>query len=1354
MRVGAAALCLAIASLAQDPTTPFVPDPHTLLLYHLDEAQGDEIRDASGHGQHGLRQGAGWSPKGRFGGALWFDGKDDTVFVAQPEALRGLRQITVECWFKPEAAAGRRFLVGHDVGFHFEVDDAVALSMSLYNQGGAVPNAEGKPHQQVAMGGVQVRTERWHHLAITYDGGTVSYLLDGVLRGRLPGPRSFALGAASRGLWLGCYIGMDYWYSGLMDEVRVSDCVRYDPEGRLQPGGKVFAMPSLASPLRPPPAVRPPVKKGAALLTLGLRKRHGGEAKGWVCLKPPDAPAAIVGEYALTGDPGQTAALSLDVSDEFGGDGSYLLGLVPATAGYYALTAATLNAGGREVCSWTGEVNSRWTFRPPLLLALTVGPSPPAPPGASLLVPGSTDWSTGTLELDRGEEGQPPLLTGDGAAEWWLHVPVRSTWRVHLRYASSVPRPCDLVIDGDDLNAYDLCAMNVSPRASAVEALWEYQGSIALEPGAHWLRLQDALPDLAGVWLEPVAVTPPAKVPWQRFPVPSTETVRQAGPWTARAVFGKATGDAAGTRFSAEFANTDPNQLFAGDRVRFTCPVQWDLEPFGRLRFGFTGSGSGHVAMLKVVDAKGDEKLLWRQRDQGTEPLTVSLPLSFEGNDVFDPGHGVALCLDLDEGNVRATETNRWTVALTGLELDARAALAAPAPAQARTEAVQAARLYARRAGGSGSAVKSPGYRPWAKPVTPEWHPLFATTEPKPVTRATLGPDLQFTGARDIGENALRDFHVYYGFGEVCWPHIGILPQRREVASDDDYQKALRNLEERLQDVQRRHLFLFDIWGYVPNNEAGPTPRVAPEHHEILLRVMGDRFLGYDNGEQDGRYIGAYADRGTFSDRRGGWEDFQRWDEKICGDSMGYMNATGSLNFSHYYAERGARTLGLETAQGLPSDTLMFAFLRGAAKQYGRLTTQATSIWNRFGYNMYHDRRTDGPNGYGLGPRKGCSLSLHRRLFFQSYTGGDSIVGTETSQFTGDRLENGAPELSPLGAQHLAIERWVVRHPERGVLYTPVAFMLDFHNGWNMPRHLYRGDRYRVWGKLPYEKGDHLIDNVFRQVWPGYEDCSYLRNERGFITPTPYGDLFDVLTNRAHPEVLRQYTSIMLLGDVELGPETAAGLGAFVRSGGDLWLDASHAAQLGAGLTGVIPGTGAEATVSARAGTREVWPEEPYTYRAADLRGAQPCLVNEVGQAIQVMYPLGSGRVFTCLVDRWMTDPLTYAAPEIVNMEPPYAILNGLRTVLDDYWASFLPVLVDPPGLNVRVNAYAEDPDRLLVALTNNDLFADWEGTVRLREGSIARAVDLRADTPLPTGRRLSVTVAAGEVVLLEVRRR
>jgi hypothetical protein len=1348
---------LAGLALAQETPAPFVADAHTRLLYHFDEGSGGVAHDSSGHGQDGVLQGPQWV-RGKFGGGLWFNGTSDSVFLAKPTALEGLKQITVEAWFNQESTGDRRFIMGHDAGFHFEVDEAQALSISLYNQGGSVLNVEGKPHQQVFTPVNSFRPGRWHHLAIEYDGLTVSYFLDGVLKTRLTGPKDFALGLNSHSFWVGCYIGRGYWFSGMLDEIRISDCVRYDPEGKLQPGGTIFSMVSPSHALRPAPAIRKPVKTGAASLKLWLRKLYGGDAKGWVCLKPPGKPAVVVDKFAVTGKPGELSGLDLDVSDGYTGEGDYIVGLVPDGGGYFAVTSAELSMGGKKIASWTGEAKSRVTFHPPVLVALRSETRPKVGKLARLVLqPEAVDWATGTLELDSGEEGQPPLIVGDGGAEWWVDVPTDAVYRVNMRYGAASLRPCDIVIDGDDLNAYNMCALNSTSRSSARDTFWEYQGAVRLSAGVHWIRVQDVLPDIAAIRFDAVEKMPGSKVPWARFPVPEAGALAEDGAWQSSAAFGKATGSAAqvtegdahALNLRATFANTDLADLFAGDCVRFTRAVRWDLEPFGRLRFTFRGSGSGHVIALWGIDVKGVEKLLWRLRDTATKPVDVAVPLDFEGNNVFDPSRIVALCIDLDEGNVNPTQANEMRASLVNLALDRRDTLAGTADTSAALAQI-ADQL--KRLGGKLTALVSPAFRPWTKPVVPEEHPLYASTEPKPVTRKVLGYDLHGTGPRDISTPALKSFVDDYKFGDICWPHIGILPQRRDFKSDAEYQTALKGLEAQLQEVRKRNLILWDIWGYVPNGEAGPTPQVKPEHHEILQRVMGDKFLGYDDGEQDGRYIGAYADRGQFTDRRGGWADFVKWDEGICADNMHYMNATGSLNFSHYYAERGCRTLGLETAQGLPSDTLMFSFLRGASKQYGRLTTQATSIWSRFGYNMYGDRHTDGGNGYGLGPHKGCSLALHGMLFFQSYTGGDSIVGSETSQFTSDTLADGKPELSPLGRQHLDIIDFARKHPDRGVMYTPVAFMLDFYDGWNMPRHLYRGDKYKVWGKLPYEKGDYLIDQMLRMVWPGYEDCSYLRNERGFITATPYGDSFDVITNKCLPEILKQYSAIMLLGDVEMTPQVVANLEGFVRAGGDVLLGPGNARQMATSLTGLNLGDKATASATGRVGSDQTWTEQPYTFTSATLESATPILINENGQPILAVNKVGKGRVIVCLADQWMTDKLTYADPKLVNMEPPYALLNGVRAVLDEYFASFSPVDVEPAGMNVRVNCYDGDPKRLMVALTNMDLFAEWQGSLRLRRGEIASVRDLRREASIPVAKSLKLSVPAGDVVLLDVR--
>jgi hypothetical protein len=221
---------------------------------------------------------------------------------------------------------------------------------------------------------------------------------------------------------------------------------------------------------------------------------------------------------------------------------------------------------------------------------------------------------------------------------------------------------------------------------------------------------------------------------------------------------------------------------------------------------------------------------------------------------------------------------------------------------------------------------------------------------------------------------------------------------------------------------------------------------------------------------------------------------------------------------------------------------------------------------------------------------------------------------------------------------------------------------------------------------------------------------------------------------------------------VELTPEVLGNLKGFVESGGDLLVDAHQARALGEALTGVALGDEAKATLTHLPSTHTTFVEQPYTYTRLTLRGAQALLVNENGEPLLTLAKAGRGRVITCAVDYWMTDKLTYRAPELVNMEPPYALLQGLRAVLADYFGSFSPVTVEPGGLNVRTCCYANDPKRLLVGLMNNDLFAEWRGRLKLRRGEAASARELWRGTALPAGREVPLVIPPGDVAIIDVR--
>jgi hypothetical protein len=67
------------------------------------------------------------------------------------------------------------------------------------------------------------------------------------------------------------------------------------------------------------------------------------------------------------------------------------------------------------------------------------------------------------------------------------------------------------------------------------------------------------------------------------------------------------------------------------------------------------------------------------------------------------------------------------------------------------------------------------------------------------------------------------------------------------------------NPGELADEIRRRGLFLFDVWGYAPGSgPGGYWQQFKPPAgvFDLLQSRLGERWLGMDNGEQDGRYMG------------------------------------------------------------------------------------------------------------------------------------------------------------------------------------------------------------------------------------------------------------------------------------------------------------------------------------------------------------------------------------------------------------------------------------------------------------------------------------------------------------------
>ena len=510
-----------------------------------------------------------------------------------------------------------------------------------------------------------------------------------------------------------------------------------------------------------------------------------------------------------------------------------------------------------------------------------------------------------------------------------------------------------------------------------------------------------------------------------------------------------------------------------------------------------------------------------------------------------------------------------------------------------------------------------------------------------------------------------------------------------------------KNLGDLADEFKRRNLFLFSLYGYVPGSGPGgfwQQYKAPVDALKLLESKLGNHWLGMENGEQDGRYVGAYASHmyPSSASRIEQYFNFQRHFEKHGDDVGNKMTILVSLNFSHYFVKEGVYTLnGAETAQALPNSQVYYAFIRGAGKQYGVPWFGNVSVYNRWGYKKY------GSSGKDHGPTKGTSLNLMKRLMYSHILYNSMCAGFESGFFEGSRL-------SPIGRMQKSAKRWVKQKGQPGVMLTPIALMLDFFSGWSFPRHLYTRNIYRVWGNLPYEAGDYLTDGVLDMLYPGYQNSSYFHDESGFITPTPYGDSADCIFSDAEEWLLSRYPVLVVAGELGGGLEIREKLQAYVESGGCLIITAGSLAKLPGGIAGIKvagPGVRFESGETMKFETKELVEDVSFELCPLVLPDNARVLARcgETPAVVEVSY--GEGNI------------IVFASPFGVSAEPmakvpvvseidkalpkPHPLLKHVRAVLDEVFCSQMLFEV---GEELSLIVCRRRPGEYTLGICNNSL--------------------------------------------------
>jgi len=213
------------------------------MVQHLKETSGTHI-DSTSYGNDGVPHGVTQNAVGKVDGADSFDGVNDYVGVADADSLDfGTGDFTIEAWIKtsyvPPASWARIICKssGSD-GYIFYIrgsDGALRFMRTLSYDSPDTP--------------VNVVNGVWHHVVIVADGSNGHFYVDGAL----DGTKSFGTGNVNTlsNLAMGSKSdGVDTFFTGLMDEVRISSVARgaswisteynnqYDPNGFLSIGGE------------------------------------------------------------------------------------------------------------------------------------------------------------------------------------------------------------------------------------------------------------------------------------------------------------------------------------------------------------------------------------------------------------------------------------------------------------------------------------------------------------------------------------------------------------------------------------------------------------------------------------------------------------------------------------------------------------------------------------------------------------------------------------------------------------------------------------------------------------------------------------------------------------------------------------------------------------------------------------------------------------------------------------------------------------------------------------------------------------------------------------------------------------
>lgn len=131
-----------------------------------------------------------------------------------------------------------------------------------------------------------------------------------------------------------------------------------------------------------------------------------------------------------------------------------------------------------------------------------------------------------------------------------------------------------------------------------------------------------------------------------------------------------------------------------------------------------------------------------------------------------------------------------------------------------------------------------------------------------------------------------------------------------------------------------------------------------------------------------------------------------------------------------------------------------------------------------------------------------------------------------------------------------------------------MGFLIDYLAGWETPCSDPGWPFSAAFGQQQYSAADYLADGLFNLAWPGYRNAGYFKDASFELSPTPYGDVFDVLLTDVSVDLLARYDTIVVAHSLTTTPLTVRDrLDRFIKQGGQLLITHDSLADLGPGAS-------------------------------------------------------------------------------------------------------------------------------------------------------------------------------------------